>query len=104
VPCSRTSFAALSNPVIAARYSEVARLMRLTPAADRAATVNDLPLIPTMKLNGLVVAAHTARTDSKSGSPGAMSASAPAAAYAFSLIVSSRSGRPRRKLSAVQSA
>jgi hypothetical protein len=27
--------------------------MRLTPAAARAATVNDLPLIPTMKLNGL---------------------------------------------------
>jgi hypothetical protein len=47
--------------------------MRFTPAADRAATVNDLHLIPTMKLNGLRTAAHTARTESKSGKPGAIS-------------------------------
>src|SRR5271169_6474651 len=74
--------------------------MRFTPAAVRAATVNDLPLIPTMKLNGLPTAAHTARTESKSGRPGAISASAPAASYAFSrLIVSSRSSRPRKKFS-----
>jgi hypothetical protein len=41
--------------------------------------VNDLPLIPAMKLNGFPSAAHTARTESRSGSPGAISASAPAA-------------------------
>ncbi len=35
--------------VIAARYSEVARLMRFTPAAASSATENDLPLMPTMK-------------------------------------------------------
>ena len=35
--------------------------------------MNDLPLIPTMKLNGLPTAAHTARTESKSGRPGAIS-------------------------------
>ena len=61
---------------------------------------NDLPLIPTMKLKGLPTAAQTARTASRSGRPGAISASAPAASYAFSrLIVSSRWSRPRRKFS-----
>src|SRR5437764_827782 len=74
--------------------------MRFTPAAESAATVNDLPLIPAMKLNGLPTASHTARTASRSGSPGAISTSAPAASYAFNrLIVSSRSDRPRRKFS-----
>jgi hypothetical protein len=36
--------------------------MRFTPAAARAATVNDLPLIPTMKLKGLPTTAQTARS------------------------------------------
>jgi hypothetical protein len=31
--------------------------------------VNDFPLIPTMKLNGFSVAAHTARTASRSADP-----------------------------------
>ena len=35
--------------------------MRFTPAAANSATVNDFPLIPTMKLNGFLAAAHTAR-------------------------------------------
>src|ERR1700738_413199 len=68
---------------MAARYSEVRRLMRFTPVAARAATVNDLPLIPTMKLKGLPTAAQTARTASRSGRPGAISASAPAALIRF---------------------
>ena len=38
VPRSLTSRAAPSNPVMAARYSEVARLMRFTPAAESSAT------------------------------------------------------------------
>ena len=56
--------------------------LRFTPAAARAATVNDLPLIPTMKLKGLPTAAQTARTASRSGRPGAISTSAPAASKA----------------------
>src|SRR5215813_6892520 len=36
--------------------------MRRTPAASSPATVNDLPGIPAMKLNGFAIAAHTAFT------------------------------------------
>jgi hypothetical protein len=69
-PLSITSFAASRKPVIAARYSEVARLMRLTPAAASSFTEKDFPLIPTMKLTGLDTAAQTARTAARSGKPG----------------------------------
>src|SRR5213593_969714 len=41
--------------------------MRLTPAAWSSATVNDLPLMPAMKLTGFFTAAHTARTEARSG-------------------------------------
>ena len=56
---------------VAARYSDVARLMRLTPAAASSSTENDFPLIPAMKLTGFEMAAHTARTAARSGNPGA---------------------------------
>ena len=93
VPLSRTSVAAARIPAIAARHSEVARLTRRTPAASSVARSHDLPFMPTMKLTGLVTAAHTARTASRSGSAGANSTSAPAASYAFRrAIVSARSG------------
>ena len=79
----------------------MARLIRLTPAVASSATVNDLPLMPTMKLTGLDTAAQTARTAARSGRPGANSTSAPAFSKAKSrAIVSSRSGLPRRKFSA----
>ena len=51
---SRISRAASARPVIAARYSEVARLMRRTPACVSSATENDLPRMPTMKFTGLL--------------------------------------------------
>src|SRR5690349_23892013 len=38
LPFSFTSFAAPSSPVIAARYNDVARLIRRTPAASSSAT------------------------------------------------------------------
>ena len=54
-----------------------------------------------MKLNGFDSAEHTVRTAARSGKPGAISTSAPAASNACSrLIVSSRSGLPRMKFSA----
>ena len=65
-------------PAMAARYSDVARLMRRTPASRSSATLKDLPLMPTMKFTGLRHAAHTARTAARSGSAGANSTSAPA--------------------------
>src|SRR5260370_42208248 len=77
-PASLTSQAASSSPLIAARYSEVAMLMRLTPASASSPTENDFPLIPAMKLTGFDTAAQTARTAARSGSPGAKSTSAPA--------------------------
>src|SRR5262245_34017458 len=100
VPFSFTSRAASTRPLIAPRHSEVARLMRFTPAACSSATLNDLPLMPAMKLYGFERAAHTLRTASRSGNPGAISTSAPAFSNACSrLIVSSRSSRPRTKFS-----
>src|SRR6516164_10280659 len=39
--------------------------MRRTPAASSPATVNDLPGIPAMKLNGFAIAAHTAFTEAR---------------------------------------
>ena len=78
----------------------MARLIRFTPAAVSSATVNDLPLMPTMKLTGFETAPHTARTAARSGNPGAISTSAPAFSKACSrLMMSSRFGLPRRKLS-----
>ncbi len=56
--------------------------------------------MPAMKLTGFDTAAQTARTDARSGRPGAISTSAPAFSNACSrLITSARSGLPRRKLS-----
>ena len=56
--------------------------------------------MPTMKFTGFVTAAHTVRTASRSGRPGANSTSAPARSKACRrLMVSSRSGLPRRKFS-----
>jgi hypothetical protein len=60
----------LQRPVIAARYSEVARLMRFTPAAANSATVNDFPLIPTMKLNGFLVGGNGDAESERGGSGG----------------------------------
>ena len=60
VPVCFTSVAAFSSPVIAARYSEVARLTRFTPAAASSATVNDLPRMPAMKFTGSTLPAHRA--------------------------------------------
>src|SRR6267143_562149 len=100
LPFSLTSRAASSRPLIAARYSELARLIRRTPAAWSSATLKDLPLMPAMKLTGLDTAAHTARTAARSGRPGAISTSAPAFSNACKrLIVSCRSGLPRKKFS-----
>ena len=56
---------------MAARYSEVARLTRRTPAAASSATEKDLPGMPTMKFTGLVTELHTVRTASSVGSAGA---------------------------------
>ena len=81
--------------------NDVARLMRRTPAASSSATVKDLPRIPTMKLNGFESAEQTERTEARSGSPGAISTSAPALSNACRRrIVSSRFGLPRMKFSA----
>ena len=44
---------------MAARYSDVARLMRLTPQSASSRTENDFPLMPTMKLKGLLSAEQT---------------------------------------------
>src|SRR6516164_201246 len=46
VPFAFASVVAAMSAVIAARYSEVARLIRRTPTSASAAAVNDLPLIP----------------------------------------------------------
>ena len=58
------------SPVIAARYSEVARLTRRTPAAASSATENDFPGIPTMKFTGFDTELHTVRTASRVGNAG----------------------------------
>src|SRR5262249_33760590 len=56
---------------------------------------------PGHKVNGRESAVHTDRTAARSGRPGAISTSAPAASKACRrLIVSSKSGLPRRKFSA----
>src|SRR5579884_3913900 len=51
--------------------------MRRTPAAASSRTGKDLPLIPTMKLNGFETAVQTVRTAAMSGNPGANNTSAP---------------------------
>ncbi len=54
--------------------------------------------MPAMKFTGLETAAQTVLTASRSGSPGAINTSAPAASYARRrMITASRSGCPRRK-------
>ena len=83
VPGCLISVAASIKPVIAARYSDEAKLMRLTPAAISSGTLNDLPRIATMKFTGLETAAQTCRTAARSGSAGANSTSAPARSYAI---------------------
>src|SRR4029078_1652596 len=67
LPFSFTSFAAPSSPVIAARYNDVARLIRRRPAASSSAPLNDLPLMPTMKLKGLDSAAQTCCNAARAG-------------------------------------
>jgi len=95
-PESRTSRAASTKPVIAARYSDVARLIRRTPAAASSGTEKDLPFIPTMKLNGFEIAEQTVRTAAISGSPGANNTPAPGFSKACSRrMVSSRLGEGR---------
>ncbi len=42
--------------------------MRLTPTATRSPTLNDLPLMPAMKLNGFDKTWQTVRTLARSGS------------------------------------
>ena len=57
--------------------------------------------MPAMKLNGFDSAAQTVRTAARSGSPGAISTSAPAFSKACRrLMMLSRFGLPRRKPSA----
>ena len=56
---------------MAARYSEVARLMRRTPAAVSSATREGFAAeSPTMKLTGLLTDAHTVRTAARVGQRG----------------------------------
>ena len=57
MPRSFTSVAASITLVMAARKSDVARLMRFTPASVSSFTVKDLPRMPAMKLTGFVTAA-----------------------------------------------
>src|SRR5262249_52196063 len=78
VPLVLASVAAVMSAVTAARYSEVARVMRRTPTSASAVAVKDLPLMPTIKLKGLESDAHTRSTAARSGKPGAISTSAPA--------------------------
>ena len=67
--------------------------MRLTPAASSSATLNDRPLMPAMKLNGFLSEPQTFLTAARSGRPGAISTSAPAASKACRrLMMSSMSG------------
>ena len=83
---------------MAARYNEVARLIRFTPASASAATVKDRPLIPAMKFTGNATARRKprARRRDRRGGPGAISTSAPAASNdCRRLMVSCRSGLPR---------
>ena len=67
MPRSRISVAAAIAPVMAARNSDVAKLMRFTPASVSSFTVKDLPRIPAMKLTGFDTAAQTARTAAEFG-------------------------------------
>src|SRR5262249_40455129 len=78
VPFCLASEAASTRPVIAARYKEEAKLIRLTPASINPATLNDLPRIVAMKFTGFDTAEQTAWTDARSGRAGANNTSAPA--------------------------
>src|SRR5204862_2518018 len=59
VPFCFASVAALISPAIAARYSDEAKLIRLTPAAASSATLKDFPTTPTIQFTGLETAEQT---------------------------------------------